>query len=63
MYTNVYLKTSKIDSCTPKVVFIIFMVRALVSCKIRTTLLIPYYYNTYMFKPNQHIYKFLENLI
>lgn len=56
MCPTVYLKTSKIDSCTPKVVFIIFMVRALVSCKIRTTLL-PYYYNTYMFKPNQHIYK------
>lgn len=45
MCPTVYLKTSKIDSCTPKVVFIIFMVRALVSCKIRTTLLIPYYYN------------------
>lgn len=41
MCPTVYLKTSKIDSCTPKVVFIIFMVRALVSCKIRTTLLIP----------------------
>lgn len=24
MYTNVYLKTSKIDSCTPKVVFNIY---------------------------------------
>lgn len=55
---NCLSKSSKIDSFTPKVVFIIFMVRALVSCKIRTTLLIPYYYNTYMFKPNQHIYKF-----
>lgn len=63
MCPTVYLKTSKIDSCTPKVVFIIFMVRALVSCKIRTTMLIPYYYNTYMYKPNQHIYKFQENLI
>lgn len=30
MCPTVYLKTSKIDSCTPKVVFIIFMVRTLV---------------------------------
>lgn len=48
----VYLKISKIDFCIFKVVFIIFMVRVLVSCKIRIIMLILYYYNIYMFKLN-----------
>lgn len=47
----VYLKISKIDFCIFKVVFIILMVRVLVSCKIRIILLL-YYYNIYMFKLN-----------
>lgn len=48
----VYLKISKIDFCIFKVVFIIFLVRVLVGCKIRIIMLILYYYNIYMFKLN-----------